>query len=332
MKLKIYLLLTIPVLLLLSGCGEKNEEPVEKKVKYIVKDNPVIPKFHADSALALIRRQVDFGPRVPGSEAHRAARQYFVQFLREVTDTVIEQNFTYNGYDGEVLSLTNIISKINPDSAKRILLCAHWDTRPRSDMEKDSVLAKKPIMGANDGASGVGVLLEVARVLSVNNPGYGVDIVLFDGEDYAKNDDFVMFCLGSKYFAANTDVKSRYIFGVLLDLVGDKEAVFKKEGTSLNFAPEVVDLFWSTSGRLGLKRFSNERGKEIYDDHVPLNQAGLKTINIIDADLVGHQVTDERRKYWHTNNDTMENIGIETLDEVGRLLLNVIYSIRWYVE
>lgn len=173
-------------------------------------------------------------------------------------DTVYAQNFTYPGYDGERLYLSNIIASFNPQSKHRILLCAHWDTRPRSEKDENPNNHNKPILGANDGASGVAILLAIAQMLKDKKVDYGIDIVLFDGEDYGKEGDLMNYSLGAKYFIQN---KPSYInphFAILLDMVGDKEAQFKKEPNSIQFAPDIVDLVWNLANKLNLKTFSNE--------------------------------------------------------------------------
>jgi hypothetical protein len=206
------------------------------------------------------------------------------------------------------------------------MICAHWDARPWADAEKDTTKHNTPIPGVNDGASGVGIMLELARVLHSSKPSIGVDLVFFDGEDYGKHSDLSNFCLGSKYFAA---AKADYApaFGILLDLVGDKEAKFYKEESSVLAADDIMSLFWETASRVGAKSFVNEQKYGIYDDHTPLNNAGLKTIDIIDAELVGADASLGRRAYWHTLHDTMENIGQETVGDVGRTVTAFLYSI-----
>jgi hypothetical protein len=206
---------------------------------------------------------------------------------------------------------------------------AHWDTRPRAEHATKPTLVDKPILGANDGASGCGVLLELARILKVYNIIYGVDLVFLDGEDYGKEHDLNNFCLGSKYFAANCPADKIPEFGVLLDLVGDKQAVFEKEGSSSVLAPAVVSLIWTIAQQLKDTVFSQEGGPEIYDDHIPLNQAGIITADIIDAGLVGADTPVKRRNYRHSENDTMENISEDTLQQLGNVLTYLIYSLKF---
>lgn len=312
--------------LFMSSCREETKEEV--KPMYTILEKATIPQFNADNAYQLIEKQVSFGPRDPGSDAHNKAKQFFADELKKYADEVTLQNFSYTGYENKKLELTNIIAKFNPSSTKRILFCAHWDSRPRA--EQDEIAANKilPIPGANDGASGCGILIELARVLKQNKVDYGIDIVLFDGEDYGKEGDLENYCLGAKYFAANVPDGYRPKFGILLDLVGDKEAVFKKEGNSMRVIPDVVNMVWDIAAKHNATVFSNKEDKDIYDDHIPLNLAGLSTLDIIDADLVGAPVGSGKRDYWHTQRDDMSNIGKETLKQVGEVLTILVYSLK----
>ena len=198
---------------------------------------------------------------------------------------------------------------------------------PERTNDPDPAKRNLPILGANDGGSGVGVLLELARILKQNPVSYGVDLIFFDGEDYGKENDLGNYFLGSKYFASQKPSGYNPAFGILLDMVGDKQAVFNKEGKSMLFAPEVVNMVWSIAGKLNASVFSEAEGNQIEDDHVPLNEAGLNTIDIIDIDLVGADTGVKRRNYWHSQNDTMDNISEATLQQVGNVLTYLIYSL-----
>jgi glutaminyl-peptide cyclotransferase len=286
-----------------------------------------VPAFSADSAYAFIEAQLAFGPRNPNSEGHRKTAVYLENKLRKYADNnVYVQRFTAEGYE-ETLELKNIIAAFNPEASYRILLCAHWDTRPRAEYDPDEKLAELPILGADDGGSGVGVLLEIARIMSEFNPPVGVDIILFDGEDYGHEDDLDRYFLGSRYWSNNPPVAG-YMprFGILLDMVGGVDAVFPREGYSLRYAPRVVDAVWGIAGEKGFSRFSNERGLAILDDHYILNTVyGLPTINII------HQSKDEFGQWgfpdwWHTHNDNIDIIDKQTLQEVGEVMLELIYN------
>ncbi len=320
----------IPILisLLFISCGKETpKEEVEKK--FSLKPMTTFPVFNPGNAYSYIEKQLSFGPRNPNSSAHQLALAYLDSELNKFADKVTLQNFSYPGYNDETLHLTNIIASFNPDAKDRIFLCAHWDSRPRADKDKNPELVNKPIPGANDGASGVAILIELARILKENKVQIGVDLILFDGEDYGTESDLQNYLLGSKYFAANLPKDYKPGFGILLDLVGDKEAKFNKETNSMMYAPDIVDIIWSTALEQNATSFSNLEGEGIYDDHIPLNQVGLRTVNIVDADLIGANSPVQRRNYWHTHNDNIDNIGKETLKQVGDVLTRIIYSIEF---
>ncbi len=305
------------LLILLIGC-ESGPKPVVR-FDFINRKGDV-PAFSADSAYAYVQKQVDFGPRNPGSEGHARALAYFVESLKTRSgNQVYTQRFEVEGYN-ETLKLANVIAAFNPESQTRIMLCAHWDTRPRADQDPDPASVGKPIIGANDGASGVAVLLELARIFEKYPPPIGVDIVLFDGEDYGMEWDLSKYFLGSRYWSENPPVPG-YMprFAILLDMVGDKNARFPKEGFSMNYAPALVEQIWGIAAGKGHGRmFLDERVAPIADDHMILNQVyGLPTIVIIHAPFP---------EYWHTSNDTMENISPATLQTVGEVLIELIYN------
>ncbi|HKB86175.1 MAG TPA: M28 family peptidase [Ignavibacteriaceae bacterium] len=326
MKFKNLFLLLI-VLIMIAGCEKKEEYEISKPA-FDIQQNDSIPVFNGEDAYAFTKAQVDFGPRNPGSNGHTLALTYLQNELNKYADEMILQSFTYPGYN-EDLNLTNIVARFNPGNKNRILICAHWDTRPRSEHSSDSTKRDLPIPGANDGASGCGVILELANILHKEKPGIGVDLVLLDGEDYGKESDLDNYCLGSKYFSVHIPDGLYPGFAILLDMVGDKEAVFMKEANSVEYAPDIVNLIWSTAVQLNASAFIPRTGGAIYDDHIPLNQAGIKTIDIIDADLVGADTPVERRNYWHSDKDTMENIGKNTLQQVGTVLTYILYSIHF---
>lgn len=218
------------------------------------------PTFNADSAYNFVAKQVSFGPRVPNTKAHEQTGDYLVATLKKFGFTVTEQKFVATTYDGKKLNARNIIGTYQPQAAKRIMLAAHWDSRPFAD--EDSTHKTQPVLGANDGASGVGVLLEIARVLhgAKSQPNLGVDIVFFDVEDWGKageaTDAYAGFCLGSRYWADNRHVPNyTAYFGVLLDMVGAKNATFPKEGYSTKHAGEVVRTVWNTASQLGYSTY-----------------------------------------------------------------------------
>lgn len=331
-------LLLLLILVIASGCkdetpdddpdggrpGDTTAKPAE------LPDTTGLPPFDAQNAYTMVERQVAIGTREPNSEGAAKAIAFYKEELSKYADDVKLQEFTEVGYNGVELKLTNIIASFNPTATTRILLCAHWDSRPRADMDSDPTDRDKPILAANDGASGVGVLLEMARVMKANTPTIGVDIVLFDGEDYGdgKIDDIARYFLGAKYFSKNLPEGYRPAFGILLDMVGDKAAEFKKEELSRKHAPAVVDMIWRSADHLNLPSFKQVDGQTVRDDHIPLNEvANIPTVDIIDGDLVGHVSSDPNRKYWHTSDDTMKNISAETLGQVGRLLTYIIYKV-----
>lgn len=323
----LFLAVLAPLALSFYSCGKEPQKEV--KPLYELQKNYNIPKFDSDNAYRQVEAQVKFGPRNPGSRGHDEALYYISNELKKYADDVKLQSFNYPGYNGEQLALTNIIAKFNPDKKDRILFCAHWDTRPRAEHAKDTTKRNQPILGANDGASGCGVLLELARLLKNNKVNYGIDLVLFDGEDYGKESDLNNFCLGSKYYSAKIQFDKMPAFAVLLDLVGDKEAQFPQEAYSMQYAPDVVNMIWEIAQLQNSNVFLQEEGNGIYDDHVPLEQAGIKAIDIIDSDLVGAHNKEARRNYWHSEFDNMSNISKETLGQLGKVITYLIYSIQF---
>ena len=274
------------------------------------------PAFDADSAFALLERQVAFGPRVPGTEGHAAQLAWMTDYLRDRADTVILQSFDHVGPEGEELEMTNVFARFRPGVPDRVLLLAHWDTRPTADYESDPERQDQPIPGANDGASGTAVLLYLADVLSRHSPPIGVDILFTDGEDYAPGHMY----LGAKHFAANHPPGYRPLYGILLDMVGDQTPRFPQEGYSLRDAPEVVARIWRMAERLGYGHyFPDERGIAVSDDHVPLNEAGIRTANIIDFDY------GPGNAYWHTLDDNLQHVSPEGLGVVGEVVAELVY-------
>jgi len=273
------------------------------------------PQFDGQVAFSYLMDQCQLGPRNPGSEGHERCKKYLLDKLRRCTNLVKTQEFVYQDTSQKIMfGLTNIIASFYPEEKQRLLLCAHWDTRPFADRDPDSSLREKPILGANDGASGVAVLLEMARVISLKKPKWGVDIILFDGEDYGPEDELGKFCLGSKYFAKN---KGEYKpkFGILLDMIGDEDLNIYKEGYSARYAEEVVDLVWETAGKLGLDCFHDSTKYFMYDDHFPLLEAGISCIDLIDFDY----------PFWHTTQDTPDKCSAESLQKIGEILIEILY-------
>jgi hypothetical protein len=303
------------VLLILAACsGDSGANGAQLGI-----DTTRVPAFSADSAHALLRHQVAFGPRVPGTTGHAAQLQWMMEFLGQRADTVSMQRFTHETFDGSTLELANVFAQFRPEQSTRVLLVAHWDTRPRADMEMQQEKRERPIPGANDGASGVAVLLELANVLSRHSPPIGVDLLLVDGEDYGPGGEDMY--LGAKWFAANRPQAYRPLYGSLVDMVGDASPAFYMEGNSRDMAPEVVDRVWRVAEQIGLGgTFLRTNGGYITDDHVHLNRGGIRTIDIIDFDF------GPGNSYWHTHHDSVENTSPIGLGAVGRVLATLIYN------
>lgn len=288
-----------------------------------------VPEFDADSAYQYVQAQVDFGPRVPNTKGHVACGQYLADKLEAYGAQVYNQYADLTRYDGQVLKSRNIIGAYQPEQKKRIALFAHWDTRPWADKDADSSKHRTPILGANDGASGVGVLLEIARQLQQQTPAVGVDIILFDAEDSGAPDFYTgthqedFWCLGSQYWARIPHIDHYNArFGILLDMVGGKGARFYKEAYSTHYAKTVVDKVWNKAAEIGYGAFFiPEDGGGVTDDHVFVNRiAGIPTIDIIPMDE-----DYSFGAFWHTEDDNMDVIDRATLKAVGQTVLHIIY-------
>lgn len=324
----------LPVILLftLFSCSSNKEKlPVSEKTSPIIN----VPAFNRDSCYHFVQKQVAFGPRVPNSASHQKTGDFLVMKLKAYGALVMEQNFTAETFDGQRLKLRNIVASYYPEKQKRILLAAHWDTRPFAD--KDSTKPNAPFDGANDGASGVGVLLEVARVLHSNDtPNVGIDIIFFDGEDWGEPENQTnsvslpkgldsWWCLGSQHWAKNKH-KGGYAayYGILLDMVGGNNAHFYKEEISKHYAPTIVDKVWTSAEKLGYGHvFVNASQGSVTDDHYYVNTVGkIPMIDIINYDPAAKNFGD----FHHTTKDNMEVISRETLQIVGNTLLHVLYQ------
>lgn len=321
------------LILLLSSLwqckGSKKKEQHREKVKPVKKVK--VPSFNADSAYYFIEKQVSFGPRVPNSPAHRKAAKYLTGKLSRYSPNVDVQTGEVKAYNGNVLALKNIQVSFYPQKKRKILLAAHWDTRHIAD--HDTIRKDKPIPGANDGGSGTAVLLELSRIFSKHEPPVGIEIVLFDAEDYGAPRNFKTpqgqnsYCLGSQYWG-NHLKQRRYrnvAYGILLDMVGAKNAVFNLEGYSVKYAPGTVDKIWNTAHELTYSNyFTFEKIQPLVDDHIYISGlAGIPCINIIDYDP-------SRPKgfgnYWHTHRDNMTIISKKTLKAAGQTVLTVIFQ------
>jgi hypothetical protein len=319
-KTSFFILITI---VFAFSCGQKQakpavETPAEKKIK--------AADFSADSAMVFLEKQIAFGPRIPNTSAHEKCALWLEHKLKSYCKDVKIQKFTSKTYNGRMLNLTNLIASFNPDTANRILLLTHWDTRPFADNDPDESKRKLTFDGANDGGSGTAVLLEIARQLSLKNPGVGIDILLEDGEDYGApmsessqiEDDW---CLGTQYWAKFPHTMGYTAhFGILLDMVGAADAVFYKEGASMYFAPDVVQKVWNVASEIGYGQyFSAETSQPITDDHVYVNQ--IRQFPCID--IIQHDPATPSGFYknWHTLNDNMSGISKKTLEAVGKTVL-----------
>lgn len=318
----------------LAGCGDnskKNSTTEDQKPEAV--KNVFVPEFNADSAYKYIETQVAFGPRVPNTAAHKACADWIENSLKRFTPNVIAQKASVRAFDGTIINATNIIASFNPDNKSRVLLCAHWDSRPWADHDPDPANRKKPVPAANDGASGVGVLIEIARQMSFNDPGLGVDIVLFDAEDFGEPQEMQgqhedSWALGSQYWSKNPHVQGYSArFGILLDMVGAENATFTMEGTSMYYAPDIMRKVWSVAHRLGYNNyFLTKKTGAITDDHSYVNDIlKIPTIDIIDYDQDRDKGFFE---YWHTVKDDMSNISKETLKAVGQTVTTVVYEAK----
>jgi hypothetical protein len=316
------ILISIVAFLFGMGCKEdtQNQENVsEDSVKAY--DGLLISP---DSVFRHIESQLSFGPRNPGSKGHVEAMNFLLNYFSSKADTAFLQRFSSTVY-GKTYNMANIIASFSPEKSDRILLCAHWDTRPFADEDKNEVQRKNPILGANDGASGVSILMEIANILSKQRPDIGIDIILFDGEDLGLSGDLDGFFQGSRYLAVHYPL-AKPRFGILLDLVGDKQAEFRYEPLSQQAHSVLVDEIWNIAKKRQSNYFIHEMGNSVSDDHVILNQNGIRTINIIDVNLVGNIDPNPRRQYWHTSQDTMENISSQTLADLGNVLLDFLFT------
>lgn len=324
------------VILLLASCNScnqpSNNQPTEPAQEVVFN----APPFNTDSAYQYIQSQVDFGPRPVNSKGHEQCGKWLIEISKQFADTVYVQPFTAKAFDGTMLKATNIIASFNPSATTRVLLTAHWDTRPWAD--QDDKNRDKPILGACDGASGVGVLIEIARAIRSQPMGIGLDILFNDAEDYGYSsslNDIVTkvletehtFCLGSQHWARNPHVPGYQAdFGILLDMAGAKNALFTREGTSSFNAGWVQDKVWNNAAKLGYgSYFSNRYTPPITDDHFYINQiTKIPTVDIIPFDPTSPSGTFP--DFWHTHKDVMEVIDKNTLKAVGETVLYTLYQ------
>jgi hypothetical protein len=312
----------------LSACGGCDNKPKPQPTAQPQPEvyRPKAPEFNADSAYAFIQAQIDFGPRVPNTKAHDKCADYLINRLRSYTPNVIVQKGTVTTFNNIKLNIQNIIAQFNPQAKNRILLFAHWDTRPWAD--RDTARTEEPILGADDAGSGVGTLLEVARQLANQNLPVGVDIAFFDAEDYGEKDESEgedSYALGTQYWCKNPEpLGYTASYGILLDMTGARDATFLKESYSMMYASTVVNKVWNTAGQLGFANyFLNQLGGGITDDHVYPN----RILNIPSIDIVNtNPATLTFASHWHTHADNMDIIDKNTLKAVGQTLLEVVFS------
>lgn len=307
--------------LLLAACGSNKGTAVETVVDNTPEVMDVV--FDADSAWNNVNRQVEFGPRVPNSDAHRKCGDWLVAELKRHGAEVTEQKADLKAFDGTVLKARNIFASFNPDKKDRILLLAHWDTRPWADKDPDVSKRKMAVDGANDGASGVGVLLEIARCLKRNAPQKGVDILFVDAEDWGTDNDEDSWAMGAKYFMEHP-IKDGYMpsEAILLDMVGGTNAQFCREYFSEQAAPQLASAIWSIASQRGYGEiFRNRMGGAVTDDHVQLIRHGIPTVDIIEYNPDNDSGFNSR---WHTTSDNMQGISRETLKAVGEVVTEYI--------
>lgn len=318
------LLLSLFVILGLTACEGDNSKI---KLKPQEKTKVRIPKFDGQAAKVFVDKQVAFGPRVPNSEGHKKCKEWLVSTFQSFGAKVQEQDFTATSFNNIELNGTNIIARYNPEVKERVILAAHWDTRPFADKDPDQLKQSDPILGADDGGSGVGVLLEIAKNLQAHPIPMGVDLILFDAEDYGddKGEDVNSWGLGSQHWAKNPHLSVQDVkYGILLDMVGAKGAKFYQEGFSLQNAGPLVRKIWDLARLMKKDQlFINQKSPPVIDDHFfVMKYFGMPMVDIINrpSDEFGFG------KHWHTHGDNMEVIDANVLGAVGQVVTAVIYK------
>lgn len=314
-----------------TSCGSTASNGDVSREKQDEKRLKTPAKFNRDSAYSYVRRQVAFGPRVAGTEGNLQCRQYIVNELkRHGAKNVNVQNGEVKAFNGDRFPIGNVMASYNPGVKDRVLLAAHYDTRPWSDSDQNEDNRLKPVIGANDGGSGVAVLLEIARQLNQTEAPIGVDLLFVDAEDYGQSSGFSThdesWCLGTQYWTSHMpyakDSLPRY--AIVLDMVGGLDAKFHREYFSDRHARKIVDKVWSMAARSGYQdRFVNKNGGSVVDDHLFLNDAGIPAIDIIESK---NDATGTFPPTWHTVNDNMDNIDPASLEAAGQTVLNLIYN------
>ena len=272
-------------------------------------------EFDGARALGYVERQLAFGPRVPNTPAHRQAGDWLLDELRSRADTVLVAAWTHVTSGGYSLAMRNFFARFRPEATERVLYVAHWDSRPTAESSANLAAQRQPVPGANDGGSGVAVLLGVADALATVPPRVGVDLLFVDGEDWGDFSDSTQALIGSRYFAAHLPPAYQPLYGVVFDMVGDRDLQIHWEGYSQSFAPEVVQRVWATAERLGHDRYFLPGVKHtLTDDHIPLQQAGLRVIDVIDFDY----------PHWHTTEDTFDKVSAASLKVVGDVAIALV--------
>jgi peptidase M28-like protein len=272
-------------------------------------------EFNGRTALTYIERQMSFGPRIPNKPGHQQEADWLLTELRARADTVVVQDISHRLRNGDVLHLRNFFARFRPQATERVLFLAHWDTRPMADKSANLGQQRMPVPGANDGASGVAVLLGVADALKAKPPTIGVDLLFVDGEDYGDFADTNDVLIGSRWFAAHQPPGYQPLYAVLFDMVGDKDLQIFQEGQSVAFAPEVVQRVWAVAADRGHERqFIPNVKHTLTDDHVSLQKVGIHAIDVVDFDY----------PYWHTTEDTLDKVSAESLQIVGDVAVSLI--------
>lgn len=325
-KSKIYLFVCLSAVLYFYSCGSDPKQTTSEpsKTEETTKTPVNIPAFNAKLAYDKIANQVAFGPRNPNAEGHHKTKQWIIDELNTLGLKVNTQTFRANTFKGEKYTGTNIVGHYKPEFQNRILLLAHWDTRFMADLEEGD-LKNKPIPGADDGGSGVGVLLALAQLVVDNEVNVGIDFLFLDAEDQGEDggSNPESWCQGAQYYASNMMISSaKPQFGILLDMVGAKDAVFMKEEISMTFAGHIMHKVWAMAQGMGYgKYFNNQTTTAALDDHFFINRtAGIPTIDIIYKNDAGFGA------HWHTHGDNMEVIDEKTLQAVGQVVTAVIYN------
>ncbi len=294
------------LLVIFSGCGS------------------AIPDFDEQNAFSLLEQQCDFGPRNPGSPGYFNCRQFLIEELSATADTVLLNQFLLtNPVSGEEYNLTNIIGRFNPEADKSLLIGAHWDTRPWADRDPDPARRNEPILGANDGASGVAVILEIARILKAQRPDWRIELVLFDGEDMGISGDMRSYAQGSLAFARDLPIPKPDA-AIIIDMIGDADLSIPVERFSMEQNPQLVKDLLKLARKLNLPAFESRIANAVFDDHIPL----WEEAQIPAVDLIDFHYPNRYHNFWHTHQDVPANCSAKSLDQVGTLLVNYIYGFQ----